>query len=140
MKYLLLIACIVIAGCSQPPALTGKAELPDPAVISAEIRDPMAPDQYNDPSTPPLSVSGGDGSSFDQAIVIVGARGRLILLKTQADAISKLFGPQEEAWKITSKQPERQNKTCYELLHISLTKDGSVHTIYFDVTDYMENL
>ena len=140
MKYLFLCILVLLAGCSlfKPKP---KVILPDPAILSAEIDDPMAPKPHSiNEEKPPLKVMVSDGTSFESAILITGARARLEKLTAQHEVITNELGTEGTDWEIINNNTEQREKKHYDIIDVRLKKDDSQRSFYFDTTDFYENI
>lgn len=140
MKHLILCTLILLCGCSRfrpKPVVI----LPDPEVVSAEVNDPMAPSSLEiEEEKPKLEVAASDGNSFELAVVITGARGRLEKLTVQHDYLTERLGTEGTDWEITDEKTERVGAKHYDIITIRLLKENSERSFYFDTTDFYENI
>lgn len=84
------------------------------------------------PPKPPTGVSyaGGDGSSIEKAVVILGADEM-----SGVDAEYKWLRDQYPGWAGTGQSLQKVNGRDYDVINF-IMPDGSKHTIYFDITDF----
>jgi hypothetical protein len=139
MKYLIFCSIVLLSGCSyfrSKPVVI----LPDPEIVSAEVDDPMAPSLREAEEKPELKVVKTEGDSYDSAILVTGARGRLEKLTVQQDILTERLGTEGTDWEITDEKTERAGSKQYDIITIRLLKDDSTRTFYFDTTDFYENI
>ena len=78
-----------------------------------------------------VTYSGGDGSSIDKAIFIMGAKEESEGVKAEYDYLDKHF----PNYKLVRQSLLNEKKRSCDLLEIT-TPDGVGRAIYFDITDY----
>jgi hypothetical protein len=77
-----------------------------------------------------IHFAGGDGSSVDKAVVILGA--------TEATGVRAEYlwlGAHFPEWKLQDQSTLNQGKQIYDVMKFAMP-DGSQHTVYFDITDF----
>jgi hypothetical protein len=77
-----------------------------------------------------IHFAGGDGSSVDKAVVILGA--------TESTGIRAEYlwlDAHYPEWKGHDQSLLNQDKRVYDVMNFTMP-DGSKHTVYFDITDY----
>ena len=111
MKRLLLTTCLLIA------SLVG---------LSAAAHEPTPP------PTPASNVrfAGGDGSTIEKAVVILGATEA-----TGVHAEYEWLDSHYPGWKGEDQSLLNGAKKVYDVMNFTLP-DGSKHTVFFDITDY----
>jgi len=78
--------------------------------------------------------SGGDGSTFDNAVVI-NAEITSIGIPAEYQYISKIYGQWKLAWTLIDQSFFIHEHKYYDVLHIKLS-DGVEKYIYFDITQF----
>jgi hypothetical protein len=110
----------------------GKSEKKAKAKLDAELESFRPFSFLHSATNAPISYAGGDGSSFEQAVVVVNA--------------TLLSGPGAAYRYITTRYPGyrrrrqrliEQNGRKYDLLEFT-TEDGEQKTMYFDVTKQLK--
>ena len=94
--------------------------------VSAEATDPA-------PSPKPaavISYAGGDGTSIEKAVVILGAD-EMSGVKAEYTWLSGHY----PGWNGTNQSLLNKDGKVYDVMDFTLP-DGSKHTAYFDITDY----
>jgi hypothetical protein len=81
-----------------------------------------------------VSLSGGDGSSFANAIVVKAATDHAGV-NAQHDYIAKHFGK----WRTIGVKSVEHSKRLFDIMTFTTT-DGKKHTLYFDITRYYGKL
>ena len=78
----------------------------------------------------PVTYAGGDGSSFEQAVVLVGAT-LLSGPRAEHDFIKRNY----VGYEFRKQSLKQQNGRTYDALEF-MTVDGEIKTIYFDISGY----
>ena len=81
--------------------------------------------------TTPLSYSGGDGSSHEQAVIIRGARDT----ETGIDAENAWIRQRHAGAQKTMQALESVGRRHYDVIRLTLS-DGQTKSVYFDITDF----
>ena len=81
--------------------------------------------------TQPIAFSGGDGSSFEQAIVILGATG-----STGVDAEYVYLNVHFPGFALCRQRLCPHNSRNYDVLEF-MTPDGRELSVYFDITSFL---
>lgn len=90
----------------------------------------------DDESHPPFS--GGDGSSFEKAVVI-HAESTDVGLSAEYGYISSLFGRMDAEWSAVQQRLVKQAGKHYDVVVIRLN-NGTEKSIYFDITHFFGKL
>lgn len=91
---------------------------------------PALADAPVSPPTAGIRFTGGDGSSIEKAVVILGA--------TEATGVGAEYlwlNAHFPEWKGRDQSLLNQGKRVYDVMNFTMP-DGSRHTVYFDITDY----
>lgn len=78
----------------------------------------------------PVRYAGGDGSSFEQAVVLVGAT-LLSGPRAEHDFVNRNY----VGYEFREQSLKQQNGRTYDALEF-MTADGEIKTIYFDISGY----
>ena len=81
-----------------------------------------------------IHFGGGDGSSMEKAIVILGAQGERDGVAAEYSYIEQLYGPRGAAWQTNSQSLLEKNGHSYDELEVD--HGGKTESFYFDITDY----
>jgi hypothetical protein len=79
----------------------------------------------------PIVFAGGDGSSFDEAIVILGAT-----KATGVDAEYLYLGNHFPGFQLQCQRMQPRDNKNYDVLEI-VTPDGTEHNVYFNITGFL---
>jgi len=82
------------------------------------------------PSPSTVSFAGGDGTSIEKAVVILGATEA-----TGVHAEYEWLDSHYPGWKGHDQALANAGKKVYDVMNFTLP-DGSKHTVFFDITDY----
>jgi hypothetical protein len=82
------------------------------------------------------SVSGGDGSSYDSAVVLSGGKDHAVAVESEHSFIAKIWGEQDKDWKITEQTMVTENGRSYDMVQVEIPGVGEKHFYYFDITWY----
>ena len=77
---------------------------------------------------------GGDGSSFEEAVRIVGADTYRQAVATEHAFLSERHGEQNRNWRILSQSLVREEGRSYDLVEIEIVPGSARRYYYFDVT------
>ena len=118
---------------SQPTAspLPATTQASPPPTATAEAQ-PQAPP----PSQTGIHFAGGDGSSVEKAIVILGAKGEGDGVAAEYDYVEQHLGLSRRD--VVSQSLLDKNKHAFDMLELR-TAQGS-RQVYFDITDYFGKL
>jgi hypothetical protein len=88
-----------------------------------------------------ISYTGGDGSSIEQAVVIVGAVNEYDGVDAEYQWLAQKFGTENENWTSSQGFSQSGNK-LYDILTVNFLKDvpghkaGESTDFYFDITAF----
>ena len=99
---------------------------------------------YTGGGTQPGDVvyAGGDGTSMEKAVVIVGASGEFEGVASEYDWLEIQFGPENVNWQNLGQSLTAENGRHYDVLNVEFltdvgdSKKGDVAEFYFDITDF----
>jgi hypothetical protein len=141
LPLLLLAACasaplkppatIEIAPASAPAAEAAPAPLPTAA------QHPAAKPASNRPTTLPgttIRFEGGDGSTKESAIIVLGAKGEQDGVDSEYQYLDLLYGPRPTGWTMIQQSLLGDMGQNYDALEIE--RSGKRQAVYFDITDY----
>ena len=121
-----------------PPSSSAEQAAPPPKAEAASIAAPTdkAPPGDRPSSLPGTKIrfTGGDGSTQEQAIIILGAKGEREGVDAEYRYLEILYGPQGRTWKMVKQSLLAHNKRHFDAVEIDL--GGRTQTFYFDITDY----
>ena len=84
-----------------------------------------------------LKLTGGDGLSKEQAIIILNAKTEREGVDAEYELVAKYYGVEDKDWRLVD-QPFTQNEIngkCFDILKIE-DQDGQRYAIWFDITDF----
>jgi hypothetical protein len=143
----LLLAVTLLTACGaaplKPPPAVEIAPAPPPAddVAAAPLAGPITPRAAKPSSKRPTALpgspirfEGGDGSSKEAAIVILGAQGESNGVDSEYQYLDLLHGPRPTGWTMVQQSLLGDQGKNYDALEIE--HNGKRETVYFDITDY----
>lgn len=77
---------------------------------------------------------GGDGGSYQDAVVIRGAENQRRGVEAEYAFICRHHGEQNQDWKVSSQTMLKEDGKTYDMVEIELTSDNSHRYYYFDVS------
>jgi hypothetical protein len=80
---------------------------------------------------PPIAFGGGDGTSFEDAIVILGATKR-----TGVNAEYAYLRSHFPGFQLRSQRMQPREGRNYDIIEFS-TPEGTDHELYFDITNFL---
>jgi hypothetical protein len=84
-----------------------------------------------------ISTSGGNGESYDSAVVLTGGKDHAAAVESEHKFIAKLWGGvQDKDWKITEQTIVTEGKKTYDMVQVEVIGLGEKHFYYFDITWY----
>jgi len=83
-----------------------------------------------------IRFNGGDGSSMENATIIIGAKNEKEVLAAEIDYISRKHGERGRYWKIVMQSNFRENNRYYDEFNIKDLKNDSRTSYYFDITAF----
>lgn len=83
-----------------------------------------------------LTAGGGNGTSYDSAVVLTGGNNLSAAVEGEYDFLSKLFGEKDKDWKVSEQTTVTENNKNYNMLQVEIFKTNEKHFYYFDVTWY----
>jgi hypothetical protein len=106
---------------------------------TGDVRTP-----YTGGETTPGDVvyAGGDGTSLEKAVVIIGASGEFEGVSSEYMWLDTKFGPENVNWQSQGQELMAENGRYYDVLNIEFLTDvgdykkGDVAEFYFDITDF----
>ena len=88
------------------------------------------------PDLTKIVYEGGDGSSFENAIVIKNATTTREGIAAEYAHIEKKHGQRIEDWKLIMQSSNVQNGRRYDVITIRIISDNTTIAYYFDITDF----
>ncbi len=112
-RYLLLSLLVIVAGCASQEQAVKKQ--------TAKVT---------------VSFSGGNGESYDSAIVIHGIEKPSEGVESEYRYLSMLYGEKDKNWRVESQAITREEKNVYDVIEITLIPSAQKRIYYFDVTRF----
>ncbi len=81
-------------------------------------------------------LGGGDGSSYENAIIIK-ADTTMDGLIIEYNCMDRRYGTKNDDWKRDMQSVAHRDNKRYDILYITL-KNGEKKTVYFDITQFFE--
>jgi hypothetical protein len=99
---------------------------------------------YTGGGTPPGDVvyAGGDGTSMEKAVIIMGASGEFEGVSSEYMWLETKFGPENANWQSLGQGLIAENGRYYDVINVEFLTDvggykkGDVAEFYFDITDF----
>ena len=83
---------------------------------------------------PKVFYKGGDGNSYETAVVIDGAKNHRTGVEAEHTFISRTHGEKDKAWRIVSQSLSKEENRTYDIVEIELIGTGVRQYYYFDLT------
>jgi hypothetical protein len=83
-----------------------------------------------------VTISGGNGESYDSAVVLYGGKDHAAAVESEHKFIAKLWGEMCKDWKITEQTMVTEGKKSYDMVQVDVMGLGEKHFYYFDITWY----
>jgi hypothetical protein len=83
-----------------------------------------------------VTISGGNGESYDSAVVLTGGKDHAAAVESEHKFIAKLWGEMDKDWKITEQTMVTEGKKSYDMVQVDVMGLGEKHFYYFDITWY----
>ena len=85
-----------------------------------------------------IKLTGGNGSSKEQAIIILNAKTEREGVDAEYELVSKYFGIEDIDWRLVEQYLISSDATerYYDILRIE-DRAGKQYEIYFDITDFI---
>lgn len=89
-----------------------------------------------------VTYAGGDGTSMEKAVVIMGASGEFEGVASEYAWLETKFGPENVNWQSQGQDLVGKNGRYYDVLNVEFLTDvgdykkGDVAKFYFDITDF----
>ena len=151
IRHLVLLLALGVAGCAllrpapQQPAQALPAE-PVPPDLAGQTN--AAGERVTPVSAPGtaaevdgrVTFSGGDGSSYANAIVIHVAAVDLTKLSSEFDYIADRHGSEGAGWQMIDGNTVARGDHMYDIIRIYLPAEKRKRVYFFDVTDLVRAL
>ena len=84
-----------------------------------------------------IMITGGDGSSEENAIVIRNAKNEKDGVNAEYELVAKYYGIEDKDWRLVVQTFIQHDITgkCYDILNI-VNRDGQRYAIWFDITNF----
>jgi hypothetical protein len=121
---------------AAPPPTARDAEDMDDVILAPTQPRPARPSGKRPTSLPgsPIRFGGGDGSSKEAAIVILGALGESDGVESEYRYLDLLYGPRPGGWMMVRQSLTEEKGKSYDALEIEQGMNSK--TVYFDITAY----
>jgi hypothetical protein len=83
-----------------------------------------------------VSDSGGNGDSYENAIVLAGGKDHTDAVEYEQNYIAKLWGEKDKNWKISEQTTVEENNRKIDMIQVEVIKTGKKHFFFFDVNYY----
>jgi hypothetical protein len=124
-----LVVALGLAGCG----------LLEPDDQYALLRERFGADLILKIESGKIRLEGGDGSSVQSAVKIVGAATEQENIAAQHFFFSKMFGREGFEWVPTGQSPLTHAGRSYNVVRIALAGEKARRDYYFDVTESRQN-
>ena len=104
------VLCIVMFGCTQPESVKNSSS---------------------------ITYSGGNGESFQNAIVITGANNKSAGVSAEYKYITDKYGPRGSGWLLVGQTVIREKNKIVDVIEIQLADSTDRRIYYFDVSDFL---
>ncbi len=99
-------------------------------------RQTMGGNQRSSKRPESAHASGGNGGSYETAVVITGGRDYADAVECENGFVSSFWGEKDKDWKLMEKTTMVDNGRTYDMVHVIIPKVGEKHFYYFDITHY----
>lgn len=82
-----------------------------------------------------IDYKGGNGSSKEEAIIILGANNETEGVDAEYDLLEEKFGEQNNFWRLSLQELLDDGDRQYDKLSIEF-KSGNIREFWFDITDF----
>ena len=83
-----------------------------------------------------VQYSGGNGDSYESAVVIGGIHEQHVVVPAEYQYISRLCGAQDRKWKIVEQTLTNEGDKVYDMVQIQVLATGEKKILYFNVTKF----
>ena len=96
-----------------------------------------SPYQYDlNPDLSKIKYSGGNGSNYEEAIVIENAKNSSEGIAAEYAYLNDKHGKRNIDWNLLMQSLDRKNDKKYDILTITRTLAQDTISVYFDITDF----
>jgi hypothetical protein len=81
-----------------------------------------------------VQYGGGNGDSYETAVVLSDVRGQHVVMPAEYEFISQQYGPQDKKWKVIEQTQTSEGKKIYDMVQFEVLATGEKKIIYFEVT------
>jgi hypothetical protein len=81
-----------------------------------------------------VQISGGDGNSYENAVVVNGGKDFEDAVTAEYKFISESWGEKDKDWNVVEKTTVTENGKSYDMIQVDIPKVGEKHFYYFDIT------
>jgi hypothetical protein len=79
---------------------------------------------------------GGDGSSYEQAIKILGVDNHMLGIKAEYDYISNKHGVENKDWQFISQKLCSDDNKLYDEITFQLRRDRKTYSYLFEISEF----
>ena len=105
-------------------------------LIAAGCASHQATSKKKKPPEVAITFSGGNGESYDSAIVINGVEKPTDGVEAEYRYISKIHGEKDKDWRIDGQTMYREEKSTFDVIEITLLPTSQKRIYYFDVSKF----
>jgi len=134
----ILIRLAGVAGLVIALGLVGCALL-EPDDQFTLLRSRFSADLISKIESGTIRLEGGDGSSVQSAVKIVGAATEQENIAAEHFFLSKMFGRQGIEWAPTGQSGLKHAGRSYDVVRIVLAGEKARRDYYFDITEFRQN-
>ncbi|MCX7726087.1 MAG: hypothetical protein N2053_04485 [Chitinispirillaceae bacterium] len=87
--------------------------------------------------SPSVVYSGGNGESFQEAVIITGVKSKGELINAEYEFISKKYGTRGKGWLLVGQTLIQEKNRVFDVIEILVYGLNGEKILYFDVTDFM---
>ena len=121
---LMLFCFLLITGCSHQKKMTPEQLMQDYKLTRQKIDNGE------------IKFAGGDGTSFDKAVVIIGAKSPRFGIKAEYIYLEMHYGKPNVDWRLVQQSLAFDDNKFFDILEIVIIKSGKIIEIYYDISDF----
>lgn len=92
--------------------------------------------QQKKKAVPAITFAGGNGDSFETAIIINGVDKQSESVAAEYRYLANLHGEKDKQWRVASQTITREEKNIYDVIEIEIIPSSEKRFYYFDVTRF----
>ncbi|MBD3346977.1 MAG: hypothetical protein GF401_18135 [Chitinivibrionales bacterium] len=82
-----------------------------------------------------IVYGGGNGESYEEAVIIEGARNQKEGVAAEYDFIAEIYGKKGKDWKVTAQSMSKEGNKIFDIVEIRILDTEDRYFYYFDITD-----